>query len=324
MSRLTIDKKLLTSFEEGLDPRRPEKSTIPAEVLGYGEMSTVFAIGKEGHRDLAYKRMPIFLTKQEVTRYEKIYNEYNEILRDRVGIELPPYDAAVVETGRGRLVMFDVQKRLLSDSIGNRAIHTVTPDEVALLVRLVLRELKKVWVFNAKKTGVEIGIDGQISNWSIVGFDPAKPKVTDKSRLLYFDTSTPFIRKKGVELLDPELFLRAAPSFLVWLIRWLFLADVMTRYYDFHLVAIDLVANFYKEQRPELVPKLVGVVNDFFGKEARDLGVEPITEKEVVSYYKEDAWIWRLWLAFRRIDRFLKTRILMRPYPFILPGKIKR
>jgi hypothetical protein len=324
MSRLTIDKKLLTSFEEGLDPRYPEKSKIPAEVLGYGEMSTVFAIGQEGHRDLAYKRMPIFQTRQEVARYETIYNEYNEIITGRVGIEVPAYDAAVIETNKGRLVMFDVQKRLLSDSIGNRAIHAVTPNETALLVRLVLRELKKVWVFNAKKTGVEIGIDGQISNWSIVGYDPKKPGVTEKTELIYFDTSTPFIKKKGVEQLDPELFLRAAPSFLVWLIRWLFLADVMTRYYDFHLVAIDLVANFYKEQRPELVPKLIQVVNDFFGNEARELGVAPITEKEVISYYKEDAWIWRLWLLFRRIDRFLKTRILMRPYPFILPGKIKR
>jgi hypothetical protein len=324
MSRLTIDTKLLAAFEEGLDPRHPDRSKIPTEVLGYGEMSTVFAIGKEGHRDLAYKRMPIFLTRQEVARYETIYNEYNEILKSKIGITVPDYDAAVIETKKGRLVMFDVQKRLLADSIGNRAIHRVKPAEVSLLVRLVLRELKKVWVFNAKKTGLEIGIDGQVSNWSIAGYDPKDPKVTEKSRLTYFDTSTPFIKKKGAEQLDPELFLRAAPSFLVWLIRWLFLADVMTRYYSFHLVAVDLVANFYKEQRPELIPGLVAVVNDFFTTEARELGVEPITEKEVASYYKEDAWIWRLWLAFRRIDRFLKTRILMRPYPFILPGKIKR
>jgi hypothetical protein len=324
MKNLSIDKRLLTSFEEGLDPRYPDRSKIPAEVLGYGEMSTVFAIGKVGHRDLAYKRMPIFRTREEVSRYETIYNEYNEILKSKVGIEVPEYDAAVVETSKGRLVMFDVQKRLLADSIGNRAIHKLKEDQIALLVRLVLRQLKKVWTFNAKKTGVEIGIDGQISNWSIVGFDPKNPAVTEKTGLVYFDTSTPFIKKKGTEQLDPELFLRAAPSFLVWLIRWLFLADVMTRYYSFHLVAVDLVANFYKEQRPELIPGLVAVVNDFFATEAKELGVEPITEKEVASYYKEDAWIWRLWLAFRRIDRFLKTRIFFRPYPFILPGKIKR
>ena len=52
----------------------------------------------------------------------------------------------------------------------------------------------------------------------------------------------------GVEQLDPELFLRSAPSFLVWLLRLLFLKDVVDRYYDFHLVAVDLIANFYKEQ----------------------------------------------------------------------------
>jgi hypothetical protein len=52
--------------------------------------------------------------------------------------------------------------------------------------------------------------------------------------------------------------------------------------------------------------------------------VKPITEKEVRSYYREDAMIWRLYLALRRFDRFLHTKILHKPYVYILPGKIKR
>jgi hypothetical protein len=34
--------------------------------------------------------------------------------------------------------------------------------------------------------------------------------------------------------------------------------------------------------------------------------------------------LWRLFLAFRRIDRWLKTRLLRRRYGFILPGRIQR
>jgi hypothetical protein len=324
MGELKIDKELLLRFEEGLDPRHPEKSKIPAAILGYGEISTVFEIGEVGQRDLAYKRMPIFESMDEVKQYEQIYADYNDLLINRIGLNIPPYDSAVITTSEGRHVMFDIQKKLDPLSMGNHVIHQITPGEVSMMIRLVLRELKKVWDFNRKSEDLEIGIDGQISNWSIVDFDAKNPTITEKTKFFYIDTSTPFIRKDGAEQLNPELFLRAAPSFLVWLIRWLFLEDVMTRYYDFHLVAIDLIGNFYKEQRPELIPGLIDVSNDFFKNEAGELEITPITEKEVISYYREDAWIWRLFLTFRRIDRFLKTRITRKPYPFILPGKIKR
>lgn len=131
------------------------------------------------------------------------------------------------------------------------------------------------------------------------------------------------MQKNGVEQLDPELFLRNAPSFMVWIIRLLFLEDVMTRYYDFRQVAVDLIANFYKEQRPDLIPDLVDTVNGFFSAEIGEGGFEPITEKEVRAYYREDAWIWRIYLAFKKVDRSLH-RLLGKDYPYVLPEKIKR
>jgi hypothetical protein len=42
----------------------------------------------------------------------------------------------------------------------------------------------------------------------------------------------------------------------MWIIRLLFLKDVMSRYYDPRQVTIDLIANFYREQRADLVPSL--------------------------------------------------------------------
>ena len=321
---LDIDLDLLQEFEKHLDPRNPDHGKIPAKVLGYGEISTVFEIGDERQRDLAYKRMPIFENDDELNHYKRTFDEYCRVLIEEVGLELPPYGYANLPPGEGMMVLFLAQKKLLPESIGNQAVHILPREDTARLVRQILRELKKLWEFNAGKGTLELGVDGQISNWSIKGFDAANRRLGDEINLIYFDTSTPFLRIDGVEQLDPELFLRSAPSFLVWIMRLLFLEDVMTRYYDFHLVATDLIANFYKEQLPEYIPDLVGVANDFFENEAAELGVSPITEKEVRSYYREDALIWSLYLNARRIDRFLRTRLLRKDYPYILPGKIKR
>ncbi|MGA3279347.1 MAG: hypothetical protein ABSD50_00005 [Smithella sp.] len=39
---------------------------------------------------------------------------------------------------------------------------------------------------------------------------------------------------------------------------------------------------------------------------------------------KEDAMIWRLYLALRKTDRFLHLRMLREPCVYKIPGKIKR
>ena len=67
---MQVDIELLKEFERGLDPAHPEKSKIPARVLGYGEISTIFEIQAETTKNLACKRMPIFKTKDEVAEYE--------------------------------------------------------------------------------------------------------------------------------------------------------------------------------------------------------------------------------------------------------------
>jgi len=325
MSGLKVNIELLKQFEQGLDPRFPEKSEIPARVLGYGEISTVLELGTGSERELAYKRLPMFKTEEEARSYQALYREYVGVLGSSIGLQVVPSDTVqfTVED-KGRIVVYIVQEKLPAGAIGHKAIHHLSPDDVKRLILAVLRETKKVFDFNREHGGkLEVGFDGQISNWAIIGFDPESAELAEEVRLVYFDTSTPLVQKDGEEQLDPELFLRNAPSFMVWIIRLLFLEDVMTRYYDFRKVVVDLVANFYKEQRPELIPDLVDTVNGFFSAEIREGGFEPITEKEVRAYYWEDAWIWRIYLAFKKIDRSLH-RLLGKDYPYVLPEKIKR
>lgn len=321
---MQIEIELLKDFESGLDPEHPEQSKIPAKVLGYGEISTIFEIDTPATRDFACKRMPIFQSREEIEHYARIYNDYNNLLQKEIGINVPDFGFVWFAAADGKPVAFDLQRKLPAESIGNRAIHMMDTDNTRALFFCVLRELMKVWSFNQAHPARALGIDGQISNWSIAGFSAENPRITSDTKLLYIDTSTPMMKKNAVEQLDPELFLRSAPSFLRWLIRWLFLEGVMTRYYDARLVTIDLIANFYKEQRSELVPLLVAAANDFYRTEGSKLDLAPFTEKDVSAYYREDKTIWIVFLALRRFDRWLHKHILHKPYVYILPGKIRR
>ena len=325
MSDMKIDLALIHQFENELDPRNPENGNIPTRVIGYGEISTVLEIGAGDSKKLAYKRVPIFQSELEIEHYEALYNEYIQIMGERMAIQVIPSNLIrITNEYHKRDVVYIVQEKVSAESIGNKAIHHLEVSEINRLVLAVLEELTKVFDFNKHNQGkLELGIDGQISNWAIANFNPNTKTLDENINLIYFDTSTPFLRKDGKELLDAELFLRSAPSFLVWLLRWLFLEDVMTRYYDFRKVSIDLIANFFKEQRPELIPDLVDTVNKFFATQIRDGGFKPLSVEEIKSYYQEDAMIWKLYLTFRKIDRSLHN-LFGKYYPYVLPGNIKR
>jgi len=324
MNELQVNTQLLEAFEQGLDPQHPERGKLPARVLGYGEISTVFEIQVDEMRGLAFKRLPLFYSAPEVDRYCAVYEEYHRLLKDEVGLQLPSHSHATLVGASGRPVFYIIQRQLEYASIGHHALRVLPRERVTVLVTRVLRELRKVWDYGRRQSRVQVGIDGQISNWAIEGFDADHPNLDDDARLFYVDTSTPLIRVNGVEQLDTELFLRSAPSFLVWVLRLFFLKDVVNRYYDLRLVAVDLVANFYKEQRPDLIPDALGAVNRFFADEAANLDLQPIDKQTVRSYYREDALIWSLYLSMRKVDRFIRRRLLRREYPYILPEQIKR
>jgi len=321
--QVEIDKALLAEFERTIDTARPERSKIPIKVLGYGEISLVFEIIGDKH-PLAYKRLPIFDDEAQVTRHVNAYKEYTRLLREDVGIVVPWSDAAWFPSTEGRIVvLYCAQAKLDPNSIGNRVIHAVDEPNLKVLVASVMRELKKIWAFNKRQSKIQVGIDGQVSNWAVPGFDPASPVVDPAKPLSYIDTSTPMYRVDGAEAMDAVLFLKSAPGFLRGTLMGM-LHEVVDRYYDWRLVANDFIANFYKEQLPGSVPAVVASVNEFFGTEASEFGIKPFTVDEIKKYYKRDKQIWVLFQNMRRFDRFVKTKLLRRPYDFYLPGKIKR
>ena len=320
--RFKLDFELLQEFEEGLDPRKPEQNELPCKVLGYGEISTVFAIQVPGLEGLALKRMVLFDTEAELTTYLEAYHRYNQLLAE-IGLTLPDHGHAAFLGSDGRPVFYIIQQQLSAGSIGSQVIHELGSDQALALFRQVLQLIYQGWLFNKGQDDLEVALDAQISNWALASPEGWPEAGVDASELLYIDTSTPLFRIQGAEQLNAELFLRLAPSFLRWFMRRFFLDDVMNRYYDVRLVIIDLIANLYKEQRSVLIPDFILEANEFCGQELAAANIEPISEKEVAAYYREDAFIWSLYTGMRRLDRFLH-RLFRQPYVHILPGKTKR
>ena len=307
---MTIDQDLLKRFEDGLDPQRLERSTVSAALVGFGEISAIFRL--DDHPGLVYKRMPLFKDVPAARKYEAMYFEYCDLLR-RAGLSVPETWTAVVQSEGRPAALYIAQPAFAQELFAHRLLHGQTPEDSRRLLEAVLTESEKIWSFNDRQAReLELAIDGQLSNWVL--------DTSDKDAgWQYIDTSTPLFKKNGVQQLDPRLILQAAPGCLRWVLEVFFVDEVMNRYFDPRKNLIDLVANLYKEQRPDLAPLFVETIN------ARLAGrIEALTLRDVRKYYREDRFIWSLFLNLRKLDRWIGTRVLGRRYEFILPGEIKR
>ena len=307
---MDIDSDLIERFEAGLDPQNLDRSAIPAQLIGFGEISAIFQIAADTSQ--AYKRMPLFKTVAEAEQYAGMYRAYCRQLT-RAGLNLPDSDTHIVALPQRPVVLYIVQAQLPAARIANRLIQELNSPDFETLLGKILDAMNRFWEYNRSlQPDLELALDGQISNWALTADGSAET-------LYFIDTSTPFIRHSGVEQLDPELLLQAAPSFLRWLIRWLFVDDVMTRYYDPRQVLIDLAANLIKEQRPDLVAPAVALINVHLPE-----NLPPVTPADVERYYREDKFLWTIFLSFRKLDRALTRYFSRKRYEFILPGNIKR
>jgi hypothetical protein len=309
-----INKNILKEFEEGLNTLNPEKSKIPARIIGYGEISTVFIIEHPSFHSLVFKRIPVFSSREEAEYYDGILQEYLQILKDDVGIDVAQSQGVIVETSDGRIVYYIAQELIPKSNIANSFITSVDDKDKTNVFKQAVIEILKVKTFNDRSSKIKVGIDGQISNWAVK--NSSGNIHSGNIQLTYIDVSTPLYRKDGKEMLPAELFLKSTPPIIRGILKLAFLKEVLDRYYDFKSILIDLVANLFKEGLIDFVPKAVDIVNAFLD--------DKISFEQVKSYYKRDAFIWSLFQSMRRTHRFFRTKIMRKRYEFILPGKIKR
>lgn len=322
---MSVDISALQAFEDQLDPAFPDRSPAPPEILGYGEISATFAIKEIP--GIAFKRMPPFLQPGQVMAYRKVLEQYHDLLTRSCNIPVSPYRVFDLTNRHNEHIVYVAQPLLPRQSIGNAMLSIGDVRDMERMVRCVIRHLLDLRQFNMEnKPHLQVAIDGQISNWSFSGpdVDGAEARAGAGITAVYFDITTPLFRIDGVEQLDTEIFLKSCPSPLVWLVRWQFLDEVVERYYDIRQILTDLVANFHKEGRADLIDPALDLINEVIPEKGISDEIPALKREEIDRYYKNDAFIWTVFLALRRMDRFVKTRIFSKRYNFILPGKISR
>ncbi|MFQ6609312.1 MAG: DUF6206 family protein [Fidelibacterota bacterium] len=302
--------KILQSFEKEIIPWKFKSGTQGANIIGYGEISSVFSI--DDLPDMALKRMPLFNSESEVEYYITKYEQYSELLKD-AGLDLPDSATHMIKIPKRPVVLYLQQKLFDSDKFVHKLIHQWSIDEIQIAFNRILSKIEGVWQYsNSKSPEITLALDAQLSNWVINGS-------AEHGQIYYIDTSTPLYRLNGIEQLDAELFLKSAMPGLRWIIRKFFLDEIINRYYNKRSVLIDLAANLFKERKPDLIPKLLEKMNLL-----SDISSSPLSEKEIQSYYNEDKRIWQIVQFSRKFHRWYVTQIIRRRYEFILPDNINR
>ena len=267
------------------------------EVLGYGEISAVVRWASGG-RSWACKRLPPFPSAVDADRYAALFDEYLATLRAR-GVTVVPSTLQRLVRDDGTVVIYCVQPLLPVGQLAVKVLERSSDVHARKLFESILARI-------VATASPQVGIDGQLSNWVVQGDDVA-----------LLDVTTPMLKDAaGRNRLDMELFLAAVPPPVRPLFRRYVVPSVVDKYHDPRGVTLDLVANLIKEGLESHIGPFLAIAN-------RQLQ-QPIEEREVRRYYAGDARVWTVWQALRRCDRFIRQRLLGRPYPFLLPGRIER
>jgi len=313
---------VLTELERRLDPARPEAGP-GVTVLGYGEISV--ALTTEALPGMVCKRMSGYADRASVDAYLALLADYLRELAD-AGIRVAPTEALAIERPGRAPVVYLVQPLLDDSALGNRLLHTADEAALAAAVRGALDAVAGLARHTAARPdAVEVALDGQLSNWwygeldGAPGAEPAAPPVL-------IDVGTPFLRRDGNHALDREVLLAPVPpGARAYYRRQGLIEAYLDDYFVPRTVAVDLLGNFHKEGTPARLDTAIAVANAWLADGADLPGPqEPITREEVDAYYAKDADLLALYLRVRRIDRFLRTRLLRQPYDFVLPGNVTR
>lgn len=309
---MNIDPKYIDYFERNLNPVAPDKSAVSFEIIGFGEISSIFQMDK--YPGIVFKRLPVFPDLKSVEAYRDQYIQYSLHLKN-AGITIPDDDVFITHVDDRPYVLYLAQRLLPPETLCHRLIHTIEQPQIVEMVEEIIEAVNKIRLFNeTNMPELETAVDAQLSNW-------AWPVENGERKLYLIDTSTPFYRINSAEQLDVKLLLKSMPFVIRLFIHLINLDDVVARYYDYRVVFLDIIGNLIKEQAPDLIPLFIDCVNN---RVLDDFKMKPVNQNDVESYYRKDKLIWSAFSLLRRIDRFVTVKILGKQYEFLLPGKVKR
>lgn len=249
-----------------------------------------------------YKKMPTFRYRSDAENYVQYYREYNTILHNEIGISVPHFDARIVETEPGQILIFVIQERVASESVCHTILQDISPQAAERLYALILHEYKKLHRFNQDRAadGYQLGLDGQIPNWAIADYGGDPHALTGKEQLLYLDTNVPMIRIHGQDVVSTDMYFQALPGIARKFIKQFNLdQEVMDRYFQLRIIILDFLANVILHHRANLVPRFLEMSNKALNDSFAEEDLAPITLKEIQSYHRLDVALWRLWRSLK-------------------------
>ena len=266
------------------------------DVLGHGEISLVLGWPATAPVS-ACKRLPPFPDRAAAEAYERLFGRYLEGLANR-GIDVVDTSVRQLALDDGRVVVYCVQPVLPADTLAPEVLRNDGSRAVEVLGRVVEHVLAV--------TDERLGLDAQLSNWSV-----------GAAGLEYLDVTTPLLRDaNGLDELDTGLFLASLPWLLRRPVGRFAVPGILDRYHQPRTVVLDLAANLVKERLDVHISTVLELANDRIDP--------PLTESEVRADYRSDARTWAALQAVRRFDRGWQRRVRRRPYPFLLPARIDR
>jgi uncharacterized protein DUF6206 len=308
---------VLQGFEERLDPAHPAAADSGVEIVGYGEVSTAFALAALPGR--ICKRMAGFLGTDAVERYVEVVRRYLDLLGQcRVAVA----DTCLVPIvpHAGPPVVYLVQPRLPAQGLGHHLLREADDSTLLACLDHVLGIIGGLLRRNrAASDGRTLTVDAQLSNWwfAVDGARVGAP--------MLFDVGTPYMRLQGVDEVGVDVFLAPMPPPVRWYCRRSRVVErYLDDYFDARHILLDLVGNFYKEGRPDRIPLGLDRINHWLATDGADLGAQALSAASVERYYRKDAAALEWFLKVRRADRFIRTRLLRRRYDFVLPGPVRR
>lgn len=309
---------VLDDTERRLDPADPE-SRGDVRVLGYGEVSAALTLDAlPGH---VCKRMSGFAGASAVAEYVALVEEYLAELAD-AGIDVVPTLPVPVPRSTGHPVVYLVQPEQHPATLGHCLLATVDDATLAEMIRRALDPVAGLARRTAERSdGIEVALDAQLSNWSF----PASHGPDGPGDPVLFDVGTPFMRRRGEHVMRRDYLLGPVPAGIrTYYGRKGLVEAYLDDYFVPRTVALDLLGNFHKEGQSDRLPLGIDVVNAWLATSELPGPRHPTDLAEVESYYRKDADLLALYLRLRRMDRFVRTKVLRRPYDYLLPGHVER
>ncbi len=258
-------------------------------VLGYGEVSVALGWPIE-HPHSVCKRTPPF-SRQEFAAYHDLVTEYIERL-EASGLHVAETKIMTIETG-DQVIAYLVQPMLAASTLGHNVLAASEPDADHPLLAAVAEVLDVVTP--------EISVDAQFTNFA-----------WDGSTLTLVDVGTPFLWDgQGTFRFDirPSAHMLPAP---VRALAVRELTKLVSRWNDPRRVALDIVANLYREGLDNWIDPTVVALN-------RRLDVDtPISAGEAREMFEEDLKIWPFLKKLQAVERWWRNTVRRGTYQWFI------